>query len=79
MPLVSRTKPLYTPVKQNHLHLGPAFLKDVSRPDQVADVLAIFRGHVDRLFGIAPAISAPVTTFTNSHLEGAAGSLTPDQ
>src|SRR5882724_8259448 len=54
MPLVSRTKPPYTPVQQSHLPRRSGFLKDVSRPDQVAGVLAIFRGHVDRLFGIAP-------------------------
>src|SRR5713226_10129906 len=53
MPLASRTKAPYTPVQQS-LPRRSGFLEDVSRPDQVADVLAVFRGHVDRLFGIAP-------------------------
>lgn len=54
MPLVSGTKPPYAPVQQNHLPRRSGFLEDVSRPDQVADVLIVCPGRVDRLFGIAP-------------------------
>src|SRR2546430_5725714 len=54
MPLVSRTEPPYTPVQQNHLPRRSTFLKDISRPHQVAGVLAVFPGGVHRLFGIRP-------------------------
>ncbi len=54
MPLVSGTKPPYAPVQQYHLPRRSGLLEDVSRPDQVADVLIVCPGRVDRLFGIAP-------------------------
>jgi RNA polymerase sigma-70 factor (ECF subfamily) len=46
---VKKEIPAYTPVQQKHLPRRSGFLKDVSRPDQVAGVLAVFPGRVDRL------------------------------
>ena len=73
--LVRSSKPSYAPAQENNFPNGADFLQHVGRPDKITDRLAVFPGLVDGLLVYPQATSELTATFTNSHLEGSAGSV----